>query len=224
MGDWTTRVAIVTGASSGIGLAAARRIVEQGGSVVLVDQREPDPGAISSRNSAADRVRTVVGDVTAPLTYATAIVAAEKLGGLNAMLLNAGMVASGSIESLDMDTFDRVIGVNLRSVVLGVRAGLPLLRKASGPAIAVTASVSGLGGDPGMWAYNTAKGGVVNFVRAAALELGGMGIRVNAVCPGPTHTGMTLGIQQSPIHEELRRHIPLGRWGEPEKSPRFSHF
>ncbi len=217
MSDWMDRVAIVTGAASGIGLAAARRILEQGGSVVLVDQREPDPSAIASSDSAAERIRTVVGDVTLPSTYTAAIAAAEQLGGLNAMLLNAGMVASGTIEALNMDIFDQVIGVNLRAVVLGVRAGLPLLRKASGPSIAVTASVSGLGGDPGMWAYNTAKGGVVNFVRAAALELGGMGIRVNAVCPGPTHTGMTLGILQSPVHEELRRHIPLGRWGEPEE-------
>jgi meso-butanediol dehydrogenase/(S,S)-butanediol dehydrogenase/diacetyl reductase len=94
---------------------------------------------------------------------------------------------------------------------------LPALRHAKAPAIAVTASVSGLGGDPGMWAYNTAKGGVVNFVRAAALELGREGIRINAVCPGPTHTAMTADILQSPMHEELRRHIPLGRWGEPEE-------
>ena len=111
-----------------------------------------------------------------------------------------------------------MIAVNLRAVVLGVRAALPALRKASDPAIAVTASVSGLGGDPGLWAYNAAKGGVVNFVRSAALELGRQGIRVNAVCPGPTHTGMTQGILQSPaVHEELRRHVPLGRWGEPEE-------
>jgi meso-butanediol dehydrogenase / (S,S)-butanediol dehydrogenase / diacetyl reductase len=83
--------------------------------------------------------------------------------------------------------------------------------------VVVTASVSGLGGDPGLWAYNTAKGGVTNFVRAAALELGREGIRINAVCPGPTHTGMTADIRQSPVYDELRRHIPLGRWGEPEE-------
>ncbi len=101
--------------------------------------------------------------------------------------------------------------------MLGVRAALPALRKADRPAVVVTASVSGLGGDPGLWAYNTAKGGVANFVRAAALELGREGIRINAVCPGPTHTGMTADIRQSPVYDELRRHIPLGRWGEPEE-------
>jgi meso-butanediol dehydrogenase / (S,S)-butanediol dehydrogenase / diacetyl reductase len=210
--DWASRVAIVTGAASGIGRAAAERIIDQGGRVVAVD-REPFELEAVKRGKAPE-VRTVIGDVTFEETYSRAIEAARELGGLNTMLLNAGLVATGQIDSLLMAEFDRVIDVNLRAVVLGVRAGLPLLRAAIAPSIVVTASVSGLGGDPGMWAYNAAKGGVVNFVRAAALELGREGIRVNAVCPGPTHTGMTAGVLQSPMHEELRRHIPLGRWGE----------
>ncbi len=212
MSDWASRVAIVTGAASGIGRAATQRILEQGGRVVAVDHQPHGFDGLLDTNQANARI--VIGDVTLEETYARAIEAAQEFGGLNAMLLNAGLVASGPIESLDMAAFDRVIDVNLRAVVLGVRAGLPLLRQAHAPSIAVTASVSGLGGDPGMWAYNAAKGGVVNFVRAAALELGREGIRINAVCPGPTHTGMTEGVLQSPMHEELRRHIPLGRWGE----------
>ena len=83
----------------------------------------------------------------------------------------------------------------------------------------MTASVSGLGGDPNMWAYNSAKGGAVNLVRSAAIELAAQEIRVNAVCPGPIRTGMTAPIHaQAPaIAETLRRHIPLQRWGEPEE-------
>jgi meso-butanediol dehydrogenase/(S,S)-butanediol dehydrogenase/diacetyl reductase len=210
--DWASRVAIVTGAASGIGRAATTRILDQGGRVVAVDREAPALDALKGAHRAD--VRIVVGDVTLEETYERATQAARELGGLNAMLLNAGSVATGQIDSLDMAEFDRIVNVNLRAVVLGVRAGLPLLRAATAPSIVVTASVSGLGGDPGMWAYNAAKGGVVNFVRAAALELGREGIRVNAVCPGPTHTGMTAGVLQSPMHEELRRHIPLGRWGE----------
>lgn len=212
--DWSGRVAIVTGAGSGIGLAAARRVLALGGRVVAVDLEEKGLAALGASGS----VREVIGDVTREATNAAAVAAAQELGGVNALILNAGLPARGAIDELDLATFDRVLAVNLRAVVLGVRAALPSLRKADGPAIAVTASVSGLGGDPGLWAYNAAKGGVVNFVRSAALELGKQGIRVNAVCPGPTHTGMTTGIQQaSPVHEALRRHIPLGRWGEPEE-------
>jgi NAD(P)-dependent dehydrogenase (short-subunit alcohol dehydrogenase family) len=217
MSNRNARVAIVTGAASGIGRAASVRILEEGGRVVAVDQSESALAWLERADPERARTRLVVGDVTDAQTNARAVAAAESLGGLDAMLLNAGLPATGTIDSLDMATFDRVLAVNLRAVVLGVRAGLPALRKSNAPAIVVTASVSGLGGDPGMWAYNTAKGGVVNFVRAAALELGREGIRINAVCPGPIHTGMTQGLLQSPVHEELRRHIPLGRWGEAEE-------
>jgi len=217
MGEWTGRVAIVTGAASGIGRAATKRILEQYGRVVAVDLAETGLAWLKDVDPDGARTRAIAGDVTDAQTNARAVAAAETLGGLDAMLLNAGLPATGPIDSLDMATFDRVLAVNLRAVVLGVRAGLPALRKSNAPAIVVTASVSGLGGDPGMWAYNTAKGGVVNFVRAAALELGREGIRINAVCPGPIHTGMTAALLQSPVHEELRRHIPLGRWGEAEE-------
>ena len=208
---------MVTGAASGIGRAAVKRILEQDGRVVAVDLQAAALSWLREVDPDGTRTRSVAGDVTLEETNARAVAAASELGGLNAMLLNAGLPANGSIESLDMATFDRVIAVNLRAVVLGVRAGLPALRVADRPAIVVTASVSGLGGDPGLWAYNAAKGGVVNFVRSAALELGREGIRINAVCPGPIHTGMTTAILQTPVHEELRRHIPLGRWGEPEE-------
>ena len=217
MSDWRGRVAIVTGAASGIGRAATKLILDQGGRVVAVDLAAPGLAWLADVDPDGVRTRTVVGDVTTEAVNAQAVAAAEAMGGLNAMLLNAGLPANGSIEALDMATFDRVIAVNLRAVVLGVRAGLPALRKSAAPAIVVTASVSGLGGDPGLWAYNAAKGGVVNFVRSAALELGRAGIRINAVCPGPIHTGMTTAILQTPVHEELRRHIPLGRWGEAEE-------
>jgi NAD(P)-dependent dehydrogenase (short-subunit alcohol dehydrogenase family) len=172
---------------------------------------------LRARASGDDAVRTSDGEVTGEATDHRAVAAARELGGLDAMFLNAGAVVTGAIDQLDLAAFDRMIAINLRAVVLGVRAGLPALRRATAPAIVVTASVSGLGGDPNMWAYNAAKGGVVNFVRAAALELGRQGIRINAVCPGPTHTGMTTGVRQSPMYEELRRHVPLGRWGEPEE-------
>jgi len=212
--DWTGRVAIVTGAGSGIGRATAQRVLAAGGRVVAVDLDAKGLAAFEGIAAA----KTLAGDVTREATNAAAVAAAAELGGVNALILNAGLPASGAIDQVELATFDRVLDVNLRAVVVGVRAALPALRRANAPAIAVTASVSGLGGDPGLWAYNAAKGGAVNLVRSLALDLGREGIRVNAVCPGPTHTGMTQGIQQSPaVHEELRRHVPLGRWGEAEE-------
>jgi 3-oxoacyl-[acyl-carrier protein] reductase len=94
---------------------------------------------------------------------------------------------------------------------------VPVLRAGGGGAIVVTASVSGLGGDPNMWAYNASKGGVVNLVRAAAIDLAADRIRVNGVCPGPVETGMTARLATTPAYESLRRHIPLQRWGQPHE-------
>jgi len=92
------------------------------------------------------------------------------------------------------------------------------MRAGGGGRIVVTASTSGIGGDPNMWAYNTSKGAVINLVRAAAVDLGADAITVNAVCPGPTETAMTARIGSLPeVYESLRRRIPLQRWGRPEE-------
>jgi meso-butanediol dehydrogenase/(S,S)-butanediol dehydrogenase/diacetyl reductase len=95
---------------------------------------------------------------------------------------------------------------------------VPSMRLGSGGSICVTASTSGLGGDPNMWAYNASKGAVINLARAAAIDLAADAITVNVVCPGPTETGMTAGIRELPSrHEALRRAVPLQRWGRPEE-------
>jgi meso-butanediol dehydrogenase/(S,S)-butanediol dehydrogenase/diacetyl reductase len=163
------------------------------------------------------RIVSLAGDITEQETnVAMVALAVKEFGRLDAIALNAGLPSTGSLESLPMADFDRVVEVNLRGTVLGVRAAIPALRDSGGGAVVVTASVSGLGGDPGMWAYNASKGAVINFVRAAAIDLARDAIRVNAVCPGPIRTGMTAVIETSApnVHEALRSHIPLQRWGE----------
>ena len=149
--------------------------------------------------------------------------AVGEFGGLHAVVLNAAVGSSGSLESQSIDELDRVLAVNLRGVVLGVRAALPTLRVssgASGRSIVITGSVSGLFADPGMWAYNTSKGGVVNYARAAAIDLAAEGIRVNTVCPGGiATTGMTTPMERHApeMFEEMRSHVPLQRWGLPHE-------
>jgi len=208
------RVGIVTGAASGIGRAAVEALVAAGTSVVAVD-REP----IDRAESLGDRVAVVVGDVTDPQTNADAVDAAlELFGRLDVAVFNAGVSMGGDLLELALDQFDRAIDVNVRAVAIGLRAAVPALRAAGGGRIIVTASTSGIGGDPNMWAYNTAKGAVINLVRAAAVDLGADNITVNAVCPGPIETGMTNRIASLPeVYESLRRRIPLQRWGRPDE-------
>lgn len=210
----TDRVAIVTGAASGIGRAAVERLVADGTSVVAVD-REP----IDSVEPLGGAVVAVVGDITDPQTNAAAVdTAVDTFGRLDVAVFNAGVSMSGDLLELPLEQFDRAIDVNVRAVALGMRAAVPAMRAAGGGRIIVTASTSGIGGDPNMWAYNTAKGAVINLVRAAAVDLGADSITVNAVCPGPTETGMTAGIASLPeVYEALRRRIPLQRWGRPDE-------
>ena len=210
----TDRVALVTGAASGIGKAAVECLVAAGTSVVVVD-RQP----LDWIETLGDAAVAVVGDVTDPQTNAAAVEAAlEVFGRLDVAVFNAGVSMGGDLLDLPLDQFDRAIDVNVRAVALGMRAVVPAMRSGGAGRIIVTASTSGLGGDPNMWAYNTAKGAVINLVRAAAVDLGADNITVNAVCPGATETGMTTRITSLPeVYEALRRRIPLQRWGRPEE-------
>jgi NAD(P)-dependent dehydrogenase (short-subunit alcohol dehydrogenase family) len=161
-----------------------------------------------------------VGDVTSVEDNAPMVeLAMKRFGRLDSLILNAGVTVPGNIETLPMESFDHVLNVNLRGCVLGLKAAVSALCSSGHGAVVMTASVSGLGGDPGMWAYNAAKGGVVNLVRAAAVDLGHRGVRVNGVCPGPTRTGMTAVIENvaPEAFEALRRRVLLQRWAEPQE-------
>ena len=218
------RVTIVTGAASGIGRAVVERLVDDGGSVVAVDL---NGSALmwTSSHAEADRIAVVAGDVTsADLNDAAAALALDRFGRLDASVLNAGIAMSGDLLRMPLEELDRVMDVNVKAVVLGIRSAVAAMRKSpsgSGTdrgSIVVTASTSGLAGDPTMWPYNTSKGAVINLVRAAALDLGPEGIRINAVCPGPTETGMTTRIKSLPsVYDGLRERTALQRWGQPQE-------
>ncbi|WP_420452280.1 SDR family oxidoreductase [Ilumatobacter sp.] len=221
-----SRAAIVTGAASGIGRATVETLLAAGTDVVAVDLGDVTwlEGWLDGAGPGSGRAAAVVGDVTAESTnHEAATVAVERFGRLDALVLNAGVSMGGDLLGLAMEDFDRAMEVNVRAVALGIRACVPELRTSAdrvdgGGRIVVTASTSGIGGDPSMWAYNASKGAVINLVRAAAVDLGPSGVTVNAVCPGPTETAMTARLGELPeVHESLRRAIPLQRWARPEE-------
>ena len=129
---------------------------------------------------------------------------------LDGAVLNAGMAGRIDLFDGDMEFFDEVMDVNVRAVILGIRECASVMRP--GSAITVTASTSGMRGDPGMWVYNTSKAAVINLVRSTSMDLAAKGIRINAVCPGPTETGMTTRFEGEP-YDDMKRRIPLQRWG-----------
>lgn len=212
MSSHRDRVYAVTGAASGIGRATVELLAAEGASVVAVDLSAD----ALAWTAGVDRVVDVAGDVTREETNEAMVSAAtDAFGALHGVFLNAGVAGFGLVDQLAVERFDRVMEVNVRAVVLGIRAALPALRQVEGGAIVVTGSTSGLAADPTGWSYNASKAAVINLARGIALDVAHEGIRVNAVCPGPTKTGMTQGMRdREAVSEDMRRRVPMARWGE----------
>jgi len=213
--DLSGRGALITGAASGIGRASALAFAAAGASVALVDI---DTGGLAETAAAARKLgpaaQVIVADVT-DLAAVTAAVArtVEVFGRLDAAHNNAGV--PGPYVPLDEYSeadFQRVVQVDLVGVWRCMRAEIRQMRAQRGGAIVNTSSMLGAAAMPDNGAYVAAKHGVHGLTRAAALELGGTGIRVNAIAAGVTRTGMT-----SAVSDELLRSVPLRRIAEPEE-------
>lgn len=215
-------VAIVTGAGTGIGQAAAMMFADRGYDVIGVDLSDEALHWASARGLA-----TVVGDVSEEPTSERMVAAAlDTFGRLDTVVLNAGIARRSEWEADDvMETFDQIMAVNVRGVVAGIRHAAPAMAARGGGSIVATASTSGLRGDPQRFAYNASKAAVINICRAAALDWGHAGVRVNAMGPGPTMTPILQGGRVTPEHlDELRRNIPLQRLGRPEEQAEVIYF
>jgi meso-butanediol dehydrogenase/(S,S)-butanediol dehydrogenase/diacetyl reductase len=203
------KVAIVTGAASGIGAASAARLASEGAKVMAADLTEPA--------AASEAVRYMRTDVTSPgevQALVDATVAAW--GRLDILVNNAGTGSLAATPDMELAEWERVFAVNSTAVYLGCHAAIPHMREQGG-AIVNTASISGLYGDYAMAAYNASKGAVVNYTRALALECAPYGIRVNAVCPGLVDTPMASAAIADPVDREFWfSAIPLGRAARPE--------
>ena len=214
-GSLAEKVAVITGAASGIGLATARRFAREGARLVLADLNEDGGRAVATELGALFRPT----DVT-DLTQVEALMqaAVDRHGHLDVVFNNAGIGAYGKTPDLEPEVWHKVIAVDLHSVFYGSRAAIPHLRRAGGGAIVNTASISGLFGDYGLAAYNAAKGAVVNYTRTAAIDHAREKIRVNCVCPGPIETALLSPLLGLPgAVEEYAKLIPMGRVGRAEE-------
>ena len=220
MNRFASSTVIVTGSSSGIGAATARRFAREGANVVLNSRTRDDLEKVAA-DMDDERTLIVDGDV-GEKTFAKKLVekTLDRFGGIDVLVNNAGVAAAGMLVEAEDDDIESLIDINVKGLLYLCRAAIPALSESTakgGGAIVNTSSVSGTGGDWTMPIYNASKGAVTNLTRGLALQLGAKGIRVNAVCPSLTKTEMSEGIRDNDrLMDAFLQRIPLGRVGEPE--------
>jgi NAD(P)-dependent dehydrogenase (short-subunit alcohol dehydrogenase family) len=220
--DFSGKVALITGAAAGMGLATAHAFAEAGAAVVLADVKEEAVKAAAEKLVAAGHkalpVRCEVSDDAQVAAMVDRTVA--EFGRLDAAFNNAGVMARiDPIADSTREDWDRVIGINLRGVWSCMKHELRQMERQGTGAIVNNATVGALTGNPGIASYIASKHGVVGLTRTAALEYVKHGIRVNAVNPGLVDTQIARDVvnRDEQAYAELAKHVPIGRAGGPEE-------
>ena len=223
MNSLAGKISIITGGASGIGAATARVFAEAGAKVLIGDLQDgshvaQEIGGLFQRVDVRDP-----DSVKALIDFAVV-----EFGRLDVLFNNAGIEMHAPLAATDDAQHRNLVDVNLNGVFYGLKFGIQAMARNAGPArgsIINTASVAGLVGTPGLGSYNASKHAVVGMTRTAALEMGAMGIRVNAVCPGVIRTPMLGGFSESEaMIEQLGQAHALRRIGEPIEVARLVCF
>ncbi|MGK7869800.1 SDR family NAD(P)-dependent oxidoreductase [Falsiroseomonas sp. E2-1-a20] len=214
----TTRTALITGAGRGIGLATARRFRAEGWRVALLDIDAALLGQAMAALAAPEATLALPCDVAdAPAIFAAVRQAAAHFGRLDALVNNAGTAVFKPILETTPEEWARVLAVNLTGPFLATQAAAPLMAEQGGGAVVNVTSISGLRASTLRVAYGTSKAGLAHLTKQQAVELGALGIRVNAVAPGPVDTAMAKAVHTPEIRADYHDHIPLGRYGLEEE-------
>ena len=222
MGMVSNKVALVTGAGSGIGLRSAELLAREGARVLVCDLDEPaGSAAVASINDAGGDAEFCRADV-ADEAEVEAMVAhcLRRFGRLDCAVNNAGIAGpSGNLDGVGLADWNRILAVNLTGVFLCMKFEIPVMRDQGGGSIVNMSSGAGLIATPGLAPYSATKHGVLGLTRSAALENARGGVRINAVCPGSIDTPMLrTAMEADPETDKLiRGSMPIGRLGEPEE-------
>jgi NAD(P)-dependent dehydrogenase (short-subunit alcohol dehydrogenase family) len=220
MGELDGRVAVITGAGSGMGRASAEVFVREGASVLAADVSGAEQDTASALG---DRVQAVHCDVTQEGDVEAMIAAAiDGFGAVDIVCNVAGLADAAMLADVTMEQYDRLMDVDLRGVLLGTKHAIKaMLASGKGGSIVNWSSLGGLNGSPFTGVYSAAKAGVVSITKTAAVEYGAQGIRVNCVCPGFIYTAMSAGGENIP---GMLEKAALNRGGQPEEVAEVAAF
>ncbi len=215
------KVAFISGGARGIGAAISRLLAFEGASVVIGDILEAEGIATETRiREAGGQARFVHMDVRDEGQWGHALEAVvARFGSLDVLVNNAGISTPQGVEDITVETWDRIMNVNAKSVFLGTKFAIPEMLNSGGGSIVNISSEQGIVGSPtGNSAYHASKGAVRLFTKSVALRYAAKGIRVNSVHPGPVETPMLMsGFQDDQRWDEMVSKVPMGRVGQPEE-------
>ncbi len=209
-----TKIAVVTGAARGIGLATTKLFLSKGWQVAMIDR---DGAALADAVTALDGVHGIDCDVSDPASVAGMVAEVTRhFGQIDALVNNAGVADFGPIEKTDFARWRRVMDTNLDGVFLTTQAAIPALKATKGSIVNI-ASISGLRASTLRVAYGTSKAAVIQLTLQQAVELGEHGIRANVVAPGPVRTKLAMAVHSQDIIDAYHDALPLNRYGSEDE-------